>query len=97
MENLRTLDDRLATQSLCSRLPVDAGWSAVVRVPNIKSDEEWAIDLLGEDGVLVHPGHFFNFATEGYLVVSLLPPPSELAAGISRLLTRISTVVSSPR
>lgn len=97
MENLRILDERLTTQPLCSRLQVDAGWSAVIRIPGIKSDEEWAIDLLGEDGVLVHPGHFFNFATEGYLVVSLLPLPAAFDEGISRLLARINTVVSSPR
>ena len=97
MENLRVLDERQAAQSLCSRLRVDAGWSAVVRVPNIRSDEEWALELLEKDGVLVHPGHFFNFATEGYLVVSLLPLRAAFDEGISRVLARIGTVVSSPR
>jgi alanine-synthesizing transaminase len=95
--NLSRLDEKIAGQSLCSRLEVDAGWSAIIRVPNIRSDEDWALELLDKDGVLVHPGHFFNFATEGYLVVSLLPPLAAFDEGICKLLTRVSTVVSPPK
>ena len=92
-ENLEGLDARLAKQSLCSRLEVEAGWSVIVRVPNVRTDEEWAVELLEKDGVLVHPGHFFNFATEGYLVASLLLPPEVFEEGMARLLGRVAEVV----
>ncbi|RPJ40840.1 MAG: pyridoxal phosphate-dependent aminotransferase, partial [Candidatus Latescibacterota bacterium] len=71
-------------------LHADGGWYAVLRVPRVRSDEEWALDLLGKDGVLVHPGALFDFAGEGYLVVSLLPEPVSFREGIARLRGRIA-------
>ncbi len=88
--NLHCLDQLLSGQSLCSRWNIDAGWSAILRVPGTLSDEERALELLDKDGVLVHPGHFFDFGGEGYLVVSLLPPPAVFREGISRMLARIT-------
>lgn len=73
--NLRQLQSLAARSSLCSVLNSDGGWSAVLRVPRTKTDEEWAIVLLKEYGILVHPGYFFDFSEPGYLVVSLLPEP----------------------
>lgn len=69
-------------------LPVEGGWSAVLRVPSVRTDEEWVLRLLGEDGVLVHPGFFFDFPYEGRLVLSLLPPPGKFAEGVRRLARR---------
>jgi aspartate/methionine/tyrosine aminotransferase len=66
-------------------LPVEGGWSAVVRVPRTESDEEFALQLLTRDAVVVHPGYFFDFASEGFLVVSLLTPPGVFAEGVRRL------------
>jgi len=94
--NLQRLDELLSTQPACSRFRVDAGWSAILRVPNLRTDEEWALEVLERDGVLVHPGHFFNFSSEGYLVVSLLPAEKAFDEGISRLLARIGTVALFP-
>ena len=65
-------------------LPVEGGWSAVLRVPRLQSDEELALELLAA-GVAVQPGYFFDFATDGYLVVSLLTPPDEFAEGVRRI------------
>ncbi|HYM09975.1 MAG TPA: pyridoxal phosphate-dependent aminotransferase [Bryobacterales bacterium] len=93
--NLRRLDERLARQTLCGRLEVEAGWSVILRAPSVRTDEEWALLLLGEDGVLVHPGHFFNFAAEGYLVASLLTPEDVFDEGMARLLGRVHEVVLS--
>ncbi len=90
-ENLKCLDRQLAAQTLSSRLEVEAGWSVILRVPSIRSDEEWALELLEKDGVLVYPGHFFNFGREGYLVASLLPPPEIFEEGVARLLHRVSS------
>ena len=80
--NLRQLDLILAGQSLVSRLQVEAGWYAVLRVPAIIPGEELAVRLVREHGVSVHPGYFFGFAGDGWLVASLLTPPEEFGAGI---------------
>jgi aspartate/methionine/tyrosine aminotransferase len=84
--NLAELDRQLAVQEVCSRLEVEGGWYAVVRVPATRSDEELAVELLTREDVYVHPGHFFDFATEGYLVVSLIAREEEFAEGIARVL-----------
>jgi aspartate/methionine/tyrosine aminotransferase len=84
--NLAELDRQLAVQEVCSRLEVEGGWNAVVRVPATRSDEELAVELLTREDVYVHPGHFFDFATEGYLVVSLIAREEEFAEGIARVL-----------
>jgi alanine-synthesizing transaminase len=62
-------------------LPVEGGWSAVIRVPRVMSDDELALALL-ERGVVVQPGYFFDFAQEGYLVVSLLTREDVFAEGV---------------
>jgi len=67
-------------------LPVDAGWSSVLRVPSTRPEEEIAIELLERAGVVVHPGFFFDFPHEAFLVVSLLPPPAVFAKGIRRVM-----------
>jgi aspartate/methionine/tyrosine aminotransferase len=84
--NLEELDRELARQKACARLDVEGGWYAVLRVPVTQSDEDLAIDLLRKVAVLVHPGHFYDFATDGYLVVSLITPPEEFREGARRVL-----------
>ncbi len=81
-ENLRKLDEELRPQNLVSRLEFEGGWCAVLRVPVLQSDEELAIRLLEDYSVLVHPGHFYDFPDDGYLVVSLLTPAGEFREGI---------------
>jgi aspartate/methionine/tyrosine aminotransferase len=87
--NLGLLDSQLASQRLCRRLELEGGWYAVLRVPVAGPDEELAIALLRGTGVLVQPGHFYDFASEGYLVISLITPGDEFAEGIRRLLAFI--------
>jgi len=82
--NLSELDSQLAGQNQVSRLEVEGGWYAVLRVPATRSDEELSIDLLEKHDVYVHPGHFYDFPGEGYLVVSLITPEQEFAEGIDR-------------
>jgi len=84
--NLAELDRQIAGQKVCSRLGVEGGWCAVLRVPATGSDEELALSLLGERGVYVHPGHFYDFSTEGYLVLSLISREEELSQGVSQVL-----------
>ncbi len=85
--NLAELDRQLAMQKVCSRLTVEGGWCVVLRVPATRSDEDLAIELLTTQGVSVHPGHFYEFASDGYLVVSLLTPERAFAEGTSRVLS----------
>jgi aspartate/methionine/tyrosine aminotransferase len=62
---------------------VEGGWYAVLRVPATRSDEDLAIELLHTHGVYVHPGHFYDFPVDGYLVVSLITPERVFAEGVS--------------
>ena len=84
--NLSELDLQLAKQKSCTRLALQGGWYAVLRVPVTRSDEDLAIELLTEKSVLVHPGHFYDFPTDGFLVLSLITPEPAFHEGISRLL-----------
>jgi alanine-synthesizing transaminase len=88
--NLRCLDDQLASGSPVSRLAAEGGWYTILRVPSTRTDEDGALELVRSDGVLVHPGHFYDFPSEGYLVVSLLPRPEVFAAGVRRVCARAS-------
>ena len=87
--NLAELDRRLAAHPSCRRLHLEGGWYAVVRVPVLSSDEELAIRLLQQHGVVVHPGHFYDFPVEGHLVLSLIPEPGDFANGVERLFTHL--------
>ncbi|HEY6943513.1 MAG TPA: pyridoxal phosphate-dependent aminotransferase [Candidatus Acidoferrum sp.] len=84
--NLAELDRQLALQKVCSRLEVEGGWYAVLRVPATHSDENLALALLEGKGVYVHPGHFYDFLSAGYLVVSLISEERELSEGLKALL-----------
>ena len=85
--NLAELDRQLAMQEVCSGLTVEGGWCVVLRVPATRSDEDLAIELLTAQGVSVHPGHFYEFASDGYLVVSLITPERIFSEGTRRLLS----------
>jgi alanine-synthesizing transaminase len=86
-ENLSSLDRQLAEQKSCSRLEVEGGWNAVIRVPATRSEEEFALELLATKSVYVHPGHFYDFPREGYLVVSLITAMPEFAQAIKSVLS----------
>ena len=78
---------RLVTEwPSCSLLRADGGWSAVIRVPRLMPEEELVLNLLNEQGVLVHPGYFFDFAEESYVIVSLLVPEPVFIDGVTRVL-----------
>jgi alanine-synthesizing transaminase len=85
LANLVSLDAILLRQKLVTRLAVEAGWYAVLRVPGLQSQEETAFDLLSERGVVVHPGGFFGFSGQGWLVVSLLTPLKEFSEGMAAI------------
>jgi len=84
--NLAELDRQVTAQTACQRLIVDGGWYAVLRVPVTRSDEELAIELVQKKSVMVHPGHFYDFPSDGYLVLSLITHEKEFSTGTARLL-----------
>jgi alanine-synthesizing transaminase len=83
--NYRTLVARAGSTPSCRVLRTDGGWYGIVQVPSIEPEEDLVLHLLANDHVLMHPGYFFDFAREAFLVVSLLAPPAEFGAGIDRL------------
>jgi len=88
-KNLAHLDRELQKEKRINRLEVEAGWYAVLRVPATQSDEQLAIDLLEKYGVYLHPGHFYDFPNDGYLVLSLITPEQVFAEGISKFFSAI--------
>src|SRR5216684_2617175 len=84
--NLAEVDRQLAGQKVVTRLKVEGGWCAVLRVPATRSDEDLAIELLTTRGVSVHPGHFYDFSSERVIVVSLLGAEPQFGQGISAIL-----------
>jgi alanine-synthesizing transaminase len=82
--NLKFLD-ALMQKSSVDRLKREGGWYAVLRVPARGSDEDLAIELLENCDVLVHPGHFFDFPRDGFVIVSLIAREAEFQEGARRL------------
>jgi len=89
--NLESLRSIAAAHPAANVLPVEGGWSAVIQVPQLKTEEALVLDLLDKDDVLVHPGYFFDFPREAYLVVSLLIDPKQFDTAIGRVLARAAT------
>jgi aspartate/methionine/tyrosine aminotransferase len=89
-QNLAELGRQLERQKACTRLELEGGWYAVLRVPAVQTDEEMATALLDAKDVYVHPGHFFDFGGDGFLVLSLITREAEFAEGMKRLLSTFS-------
>ena len=75
--------------SAASLLDVEGGWYATLRLPRTRGEEAWVLAFLEQDGVHVHPGHFFDFEDEAYVVVSLLTPETTFQEGVRRILDRV--------
>ena len=87
--NHRYLADAVGRHPACRLLLAEGGWYAAVRVPTLCPEEDLAIRLLEEDGVLVHPGYFYEFAHPSFLVISLLPPEAEFDEAVCRVIARV--------
>lgn len=101
-QNITELDRQLTSASRVMRLQVEGGWYAVLRlaaVPVSPTDgqgtpgpprdfvgDDFTAELAREEGVLVHPGHFYEFTSDGHLVLSLITPVQAFAEGLQRLL-----------
>jgi alanine-synthesizing transaminase len=91
-DNYARLVAASAMNPACAVLPVEAGWYAVVQVPAVRSEETIVLDLLERTGVLVHPGYFFDFEREAFLVVSLLPQPDAFDAATRAIFGQIGAL-----
>jgi alanine-synthesizing transaminase len=85
--NLSILEGMLRKSQCLSRLDHEGGWYAILRAPATGTDEDLAMALLERANVFVHPGHFFNFSREGFLVLSLITPAEMFQEGVRRLQT----------
>ncbi len=93
--NRALLRQALPPDAPLSLLACEGGWSAVLRVPATLSEEQMVLRLLDEQALLVHPGYFFDFASEAFLVLSLLPAPAAFAEGVRRLRVAIEAWLTS--
>jgi alanine-synthesizing transaminase len=91
-ENLAWFEVEVAKAPACRILAVEGGWYATLQVPRIRREEEWTLELLAEDDVLVQPGFFYDFETEAFLVLSLLTEPGVFQEGYRRVLSRMERV-----
>jgi aspartate/methionine/tyrosine aminotransferase len=94
-QNLAALDEalhELGPASPVRRLPVRGGWYAVLEVPRLHDDDGWVELLIREDSVVVHPGYFFDFEGDGFLVLSLLPETAAFREGVRRVARRVAGV-----
>ena len=88
LANRAFLASQIGPASPWTLLAADGGWYAVLEAPRVHREEEWALNLLTEDNVLVQPGFFFDFEREAFLVISLLTPEDVFCEGVRRMLAR---------
>ena len=90
-DNFAQLKMMASANPACAVLPVEAGWYAVMQIPALASEEAMVLDLLEQTGVLVHPGYFFDFEREAFVVISLLPDPHVFASAAQALFGQIGS------
>ena len=91
--NLGEARAKFGPSSAARILRVEGGWYIVIQVPRTRTEEEWALGVLGDADVLVQPGYFYDFESEAYLVVSLLTEPSVFREGMQRLANYVNGYV----
>lgn len=91
--NLTALEARIEWYPSVTYLPPEGGWSVVLQVPAYEPEEAMVVGLIDQEGVLVHPGFFFDFAREAFVVLSLLPEAGIFDHGLARVLARMTGAV----
>jgi hypothetical protein len=87
--NYSFLQEYVGGTSGCEVLAAEGGWYAVIKIPETLSEEQWVLTFLNKDHVAVHPGYFFDFQDEAFIVASLLPLIKTFQDGIKRIMKRI--------
>jgi alanine-synthesizing transaminase len=90
-DNLAMLRDAASSFPACDVFKIEGGWSAVVRVPATRAEDQLVLGLLDAEGIVVHPGYFFDFPREAFLVMSLLPQTEILREGVLRVLRYVAS------
>jgi len=90
IQNYKYLKERLELVNNCELLDSEGGWYAVIKIPDSLTEEQWVLMFLNQDYVVVHPGYFFDFTAETFIVISLLPIETIFRDGIRRILNRIN-------
>jgi len=86
--NLATCASLVSDVPACRLLHAEGGWYGIIQVPSLVPEEELVLSLLVDSQVLTHPGYFFDFARESFLIASLLTPEEAFATAVSRVLDR---------
>ncbi len=89
VENLAIIDRSLKGTAV-QRLHLDGGWSAILQLPRVMTEENWVEGLLLKQDVFVQPGYFFDMESEAYIVLSLITPADQLSAGMERVCRHVS-------
>jgi aspartate/methionine/tyrosine aminotransferase len=71
-------------------LPGDGGWSAVLRLPDDRAEDDVLEALAREDGVLLQPGWLYDLGGD-HAVVGLLTEPAILRRGLALLVARLGS------
>lgn len=87
--NLAVVDESVKNTAI-QRLRLDGGWSVILQLPRIMTEEHWVRELLLEQDVLVQPGYFFDMESEAYIVLSLITPEDRLIAGVERICAQVA-------
>jgi aspartate/methionine/tyrosine aminotransferase len=90
-DNLAMLRDAASSFPACDVFKIEGGWSAVVRVPATRTEDQLVLGLLDAEGIVVHPGYFFDFPREAFVVMSLLPQTETLREGVLRVLRYVAS------
>ncbi len=93
-ENYALLNEVILKEDSCESLCAEGGWYAVLRLPDDLTEDEWVNLFLEKEHVFVHPGYFFDFQSEPYIVLSLLCEPKVFREGVSRMLNRVKAVLA---
>jgi len=93
--NYRRLVEQTSSAPACRVLHAEGGWYGVMQVPTLEPEEDLAVALVEREGVLVHPGYFFDFPRESFLILSLLPDEHAFAEGIDRVLRHVAARTGS--
>jgi alanine-synthesizing transaminase len=88
-QNLAVLDDLLRGTAI-QRLQLDGGWSVILQLPRVMTEEDWIRGLLQEQNIVVQPGYFFDMESEAYIVLSLITPVDQFRVGLEKLCRKVS-------
>ncbi|MCX6166218.1 MAG: pyridoxal phosphate-dependent aminotransferase [Ignavibacteriae bacterium] len=95
IKNYNYIKSESKRKSYLELLKTEGGWYTVLNIKKLISEEIIAFELLDKKDVYIHPGYFFDFKEEVYIVVSLLTPEEKFKEGIIRILEHLELSINS--